>query len=151
MPKSLLQRLGDTLGGAEQAAKNKEEAARQEAESARQQAEAAREEAERLRQEAEARAAEAQRQLEEKTRQMEAEREGKFREEMEVESRRLYAKEEAKAKAARTYVVQSGDTLSDIAQAMYGDAGRWPAIFEANKDKLRDPNLIHPGQELRIP
>jgi len=40
---------------------------------------------------------------------------------------------------------------SGIAQAMYGDAGRWPEIFEANKDKISDPNLIHPGQELRIP
>jgi len=149
MPKSLLQQLGDALGGAEQAAKNKEEAARQEAESARQQAEAAREEAERLRQEAEARAAEAQRQLEEKERQMEAaSREAAA----EVESRRTYAAEaKATAGAGRTYVVKSGDTLSGIAYDVYGDAGRWPEIFEANRDKIKDPNLIHPGQELRIP
>jgi len=77
MPKSLLQRIGDFLGGAEQAAKNRA--------------------------------------------------------------------------AGRTYVVKSGDTLSHIAKAMYGDAGRWPEIFEANKDKIKDPKLIHPGQELRIP
>lgn len=57
---------------------------------------------------------------------------------------------EAKA-AARTYAVQSGDSLSAIAQSVYGDAGRWPEIFEANKDQISNPNLIHPGQELRIP
>ncbi len=78
MPKSLLQRIGDFLGGAEQAAKNREA-------------------------------------------------------------------------AGRTYVVKSGDTLSGIAKAMYGDAGRWREIFEANKNKIKDPKLIHPGQELRIP
>ena len=50
-----------------------------------------------------------------------------------------------------TYVVQSGDTLRSIALALYGDADRWSEIFEANKDKLSDPNLIHAGQELRIP
>ena len=55
------------------------------------------------------------------------------------------------AAARRTYVVKSGDTLSGIAKAMYGDAGRWPEIFEANKDKIKNPKLIHPGQELRIP
>jgi nucleoid-associated protein YgaU len=68
---------------------------------------------------------------------------------MEEAAQRLRA--EAEAKAARTYVVQSGDTLSGIALAMYGDAGRWSEIFEANKDKLSDPSLIYPGQELRIP
>ena len=61
------------------------------------------------------------------------------------------AEQAAKNRAGRTYVVKSGDTLSGIAKAMYGDAGRWPEIFEANKDKLSDPNLIHPGQELSIP
>jgi nucleoid-associated protein YgaU len=52
---------------------------------------------------------------------------------------------------ASVYVVQSGDSLSKIAKEVLGDASRWPEIFEANKDKLKDPNLIHPGQELRIP
>jgi LysM repeat protein len=49
------------------------------------------------------------------------------------------------------YVVQPGDHLSKIAKEVYGDARRWPEIFEANKDKITDPNLIYPGQELRIP
>jgi nucleoid-associated protein YgaU len=60
------------------------------------------------------------------------------------------AQEEAEAEA-RTYVVKSGDSLSKIAKELLGDAGRWPEIFEANKDKIKDPNLIYPGQELDIP
>ena len=60
------------------------------------------------------------------------------------------AKEKAKAKA-RVYVVKSGDSLSKIAKERLGDGSRWPEIFEANKDKIKDPNLIYPGQELQIP
>ena len=53
---------------------------------------------------------------------------------------------------ARTYVVVSGDSLSKIAKALYGDAKRWPEIYEANKALVGDnPNLIHPGQKLVIP
>ena len=52
---------------------------------------------------------------------------------------------------ARTYVVQSGDSLSKIAQRHYGDANEWPKIFEANRDQIKDPDLIHPGQTLKIP
>ncbi len=47
--------------------------------------------------------------------------------------------------------VKSGDTLSKIAQHYYGDASLYPKIFEANKDVLKDPNLIRVGQKLRIP
>ena len=64
--------------------------------------------------------------------------------------RQLRAVDKAKA-TARTYAVQSGDSLSAIALSVYGDAGRWPEIFDANKDQIGNPNLIHPGQELRIP
>ncbi len=49
------------------------------------------------------------------------------------------------------YVVQSGDTLSGIAKATLGDASKYPAIFEANKPMLSDPDKIYPGQVLRIP
>ena len=49
------------------------------------------------------------------------------------------------------YTVLSGDTLSALAQTWYGDASLWPRIFEANRDQISDPNLIFPGQELRIP
>ena len=52
---------------------------------------------------------------------------------------------------ARTHTVTAGDTLSHLAQRYYGNASRWPAIFEANRDKLSDPDRIYPGQVLRIP
>ena len=50
-----------------------------------------------------------------------------------------------------TYIVQSGDTLSALAQRFYGKASLYPKIFEANRDILTDPNKIKPGQVLRIP
>lgn len=53
--------------------------------------------------------------------------------------------------AARTYTVVSGDSLSKIAKHQYGDAGKWHAIYEANRDKITNPDLIHPGQVLTIP
>jgi len=49
------------------------------------------------------------------------------------------------------YVVEKGDTLWAIATATYGDGSRYPEIFEANKPMLTDPDLIFPGQVLRIP
>jgi nucleoid-associated protein YgaU len=55
------------------------------------------------------------------------------------------------SKETRTYVVKSGDTLSKIAKEHYGDANRYMDIFNANRDKLSDPNKIQPGQELVIP
>jgi hypothetical protein len=51
----------------------------------------------------------------------------------------------------RTYTVKSGDSLSKIAKEHYGNAGDYMKIFEANRDKLSDPNKIQPGQELVIP
>jgi nucleoid-associated protein YgaU len=47
--------------------------------------------------------------------------------------------------------IVAGDTLSAIAQQFYGDASQWPRIFEANRDQIFDPDLIFPGQVLRIP
>lgn len=49
------------------------------------------------------------------------------------------------------YIVQPGDTLSKIAQQVYGDFRLWPLIFEANRDKLTDPGLVRVGMELRLP
>lgn len=49
------------------------------------------------------------------------------------------------------YVVKSGDSLSKIAREYYGDMMKYPVIFEANKPMLTDPDLIYPGQVLRIP
>lgn len=58
---------------------------------------------------------------------------------------------QAQGGGQRTYTVNSGDNLSAIAQQMYGDASQWRRIFEANRDKISNPDLIHPGQELVIP
>jgi len=49
------------------------------------------------------------------------------------------------------YTVQRGDSLSKIAKAHYGDAMKYPVIFEANRPMLKDPDKIYPGQVLRIP
>ena len=49
------------------------------------------------------------------------------------------------------YVVQKGDTLWKIADEHYGDGRLYTKIFEANRDVLKDPDKIKPGQELRIP
>ncbi|MGI8807918.1 MAG: LysM peptidoglycan-binding domain-containing protein [Acidimicrobiales bacterium] len=51
--------------------------------------------------------------------------------------------------ALRTIV--DGDTLSGIAQEAYGDASLYLRIFSANRNQLSDPNLIFPGQQLRVP
>jgi nucleoid-associated protein YgaU len=51
----------------------------------------------------------------------------------------------------QTYTVQAGDTLSKLAQRFYGNAGDYMVIFNANRDKLTDPNMIRVGQELLIP
>lgn len=50
-----------------------------------------------------------------------------------------------------TYTVQSGDTLGKIAREYYGDTNEYRKIFEANRDKLDDPDDITPGQQLVIP
>ncbi|HET9486555.1 MAG TPA: LysM peptidoglycan-binding domain-containing protein [Chryseosolibacter sp.] len=52
---------------------------------------------------------------------------------------------------ARDYTIKSGDSLSKIAKQFYGNAGDWKKIYEANKEKIKDPNLIHPGQKIIIP
>lgn len=53
--------------------------------------------------------------------------------------------------ATKIYVVKSGDSLSKIAKSEYGNAGDWKMIYEANKDILKDPDKIFPGQKLKIP
>jgi nucleoid-associated protein YgaU len=49
------------------------------------------------------------------------------------------------------HAVAPGETLSAIAQQQYGDPNQWPRIFDANRDEISNPNLIFPGQVLRIP
>jgi nucleoid-associated protein YgaU len=57
----------------------------------------------------------------------------------------------ADREAEQTYTVEAGDTLSKISKQFYGEASLYMNIFEANRDKLKDPNKIQPGMELRIP
>ena len=49
------------------------------------------------------------------------------------------------------YTVKSGDSLSKIAQQLYGDAQQWKRIFDANQDQIKNPDLIQPGQKFKIP
>jgi len=51
----------------------------------------------------------------------------------------------------RTYTIKKGDSLSKIAKQFYGDAKQWNKIFEANKDAIKNPDLIFPGQVIKIP
>lgn len=53
--------------------------------------------------------------------------------------------------STRTYTVQPGDTLSKISKQFYGNANDYMKIFNANKDRLHNPNEIRSGQELIIP
>ena len=53
--------------------------------------------------------------------------------------------------ASRTYTVAKGDSLSKIAAKFYGDANKWRKIHEANKQLIKNPDLIYPGQTFTIP
>jgi nucleoid-associated protein YgaU len=147
--KSILEKAIDAVSTRDE--KEAAEEAKKEAEAAKRQA--ALEAAKRQAAEAKVRAAEAKaKKAEEAAAQAKAkveaaERTARFRE---MQERVAEARELAAAKK-RVYVVQSGDSLSKIAKEELGDAGRWPEIFELNKDKIKDPNLIHPGQELKMP
>jgi len=57
----------------------------------------------------------------------------------------------AASSAPRIYTVKPGDSLSKISREFYGDANKYMKIFEANKDKLTDPNKVNVGTELLIP
>ena len=69
-----------------------------------------------------------------------------------VDDRMVVTGKTKKAKVeAVMYEVKRGDSLSKIAKKFYGDPKRYKEIFEANTPMLKDPNLIYPGQMLRIP
>ncbi len=53
--------------------------------------------------------------------------------------------------AAATYTVAKGDSLSKIAKKTLGNANRWREIFDANRDQIANPDLIQPGQVLKLP
>ncbi len=54
-------------------------------------------------------------------------------------------------KKVEYYIIKKGDTLSAIAKQFYGKADDYPRIFEANREVIKDANLIFPGQKIRIP
>jgi len=49
------------------------------------------------------------------------------------------------------HVVRAGETLAEIAAATLGDARLWPRLYRANRDQIRDPAVVYPGQRLTIP
>jgi nucleoid-associated protein YgaU len=57
----------------------------------------------------------------------------------------------AGAKGGRTYTIAKGDTLGKIAKQFYGDAKQWRKLADANKDTIKNPDLIYPGQVIKIP
>lgn len=69
----------------------------------------------------------------------------------EVEANNLKAPPPGAEVKVEYYEIQSGDTLSKLAKTYYGDPMQYPRIFEANKEVIRDADLIYPGQKIRIP
>ncbi len=63
----------------------------------------------------------------------------------------LSSKSQANPKSTGYYVVKSGDSLWAIAKKYYGNGAKCNIIYNANKDKIKNPNLIYPGQKLKIP
>src|SRR5262245_23878468 len=61
------------------------------------------------------------------------------------------AQPKAQGSRPQTYTVKAGDTLSKISKQFYGNSNDYMRIFNANKDKLKDPDHIQVGQELKIP
>lgn len=61
------------------------------------------------------------------------------------------APSDSSKESGQNYVVKPGDSLSKIAQQVYGNMNDWRKIYEANRDIIQDPDLIHPGQTLRLP
>ena len=68
-----------------------------------------------------------------------------------VEANKLIAPEPGGDSKVDYYEIQSGDTLSKLAQQYYGDPMKYPVLFEANREVILDPDKIYPGQKIRIP
>jgi nucleoid-associated protein YgaU len=49
------------------------------------------------------------------------------------------------------YTIEKGDTLWSLAKRFYGDGNAYPRLFEANREVIKDPDLIYPGQKIRVP
>lgn len=61
------------------------------------------------------------------------------------------AKDKSKTSQPKTYVVKSGDCLVGISEKIYGTYEKWAEIYELNRDVIEDPELIYPGQEVKLP
>ncbi len=61
------------------------------------------------------------------------------------------ASSSADAHQGRTHTVAKGESLSQIAKQYYGDAKQWKKIYEANQDAIKNPDLIFPGQVIKVP
>lgn len=57
----------------------------------------------------------------------------------------------ASGMATELYEIQKGDSLSAIAKRKYGDTSKWRMIYEANRDIIKNPDLIYPGQKIKLP
>jgi nucleoid-associated protein YgaU len=57
----------------------------------------------------------------------------------------------AREEKVEYYLIKSGDSLSKIAKQYYGDASKYPRIFDANREVIKNADLIFPGQKIRIP
>ena len=68
----------------------------------------------------------------------------------EVKADELEVEQPSEAKV-EYYVIEKGDTLWAIATKFLGSGNRYPEIFEANREVIKDPDLIYPGQKIRIP
>ena len=68
-----------------------------------------------------------------------------------VEEPEPVVEEVIEAPKERVFVVQEGQWLYDIAREEYGSSTGWEKIYEANKEKISNPDIIYPNQELIIP
>lgn len=68
-----------------------------------------------------------------------------------AEPKRETTSSPAPVKQNKTYTVVRGDCLWNIAKKFYGNGSQYTKIYNANKDKIKSPNLIYPGQVLTIP
>lgn len=70
---------------------------------------------------------------------------------LQVNAQQQQYEQAAASQQQQTYTVQSGDSLWKIAKNHYGDGSHYMQIFYANRDKIKDPDMIQVGQELVIP
>ncbi|AJE03430.1 LysM peptidoglycan-binding domain-containing protein [Geobacter pickeringii] len=108
-----------------------------------------------IRQEAEEKQRETERQqaLQELKRKLEVERDIREREARKIPEKSAVAREKEPRQLAQYHTVKRGETLPQIAAQsdVYGDVSLWPLLYRANRDQIRDPRRIWPGQVLRIP